>query len=91
MNFFNIGPLELIVIMMVVLIVFGPGKLPEMGRALGQAIREFRQMSSEVNKQLSEGMDMLETENKEKQKEATQPPPEKAANTEPAKENAPSQ
>ena len=39
---FGIGVPELILILVVGLIVFGPGKLPEMGRSLGQGIREFR-------------------------------------------------
>lgn len=38
----GIGISELIVILIVVLILFGPGKLPEVGKALGQAIREFK-------------------------------------------------
>jgi TatA/E family protein of Tat protein translocase len=39
---FNIGPLELIVVLIVALIVFGPKRLPELGRSLGKGIREFR-------------------------------------------------
>lgn len=36
------GPLELLVILMVVLLLFGGRKLPEIGRALGEGIKEFR-------------------------------------------------
>ena len=36
------GPFELIVIFLVVLLLFGANKLPEVGRALGQGIQEFR-------------------------------------------------
>jgi len=43
----NIGPMELLIILAIVLIVFGVGKLPEVGSALGKAIREFRQATSE--------------------------------------------
>jgi sec-independent protein translocase protein TatA len=39
---FNIGPLELIVVLIIALIVFGPKRLPELGRSLGRGIREFR-------------------------------------------------
>ncbi|HET8593550.1 MAG TPA: twin-arginine translocase TatA/TatE family subunit [Solirubrobacterales bacterium] len=39
---FNIGPLELIVVLIIALIVFGPKRLPELGRSLGKGIREFR-------------------------------------------------
>lgn len=37
------GPLELIIILVVVIIVFGVGRLPEIGGALGRGIREFRE------------------------------------------------
>ena len=43
---FGIGVPELILILVVGLIVFGPGKLPEMGRTLGKGIREFRKASN---------------------------------------------
>lgn len=39
---FNIGPTELILVLLVILIVFGVGRLPEVGGALGKGIREFR-------------------------------------------------
>jgi sec-independent protein translocase protein TatA len=39
---FNIGPLELVVVLIIALIVFGPKRLPELGRSLGKGIREFR-------------------------------------------------
>lgn len=38
----NIGPLEIVVILIIALIVFGPKRLPELGRSLGKGIREFR-------------------------------------------------
>jgi sec-independent protein translocase protein TatA len=38
----NIGPLELVVVLIIALIVFGPKRLPELGRSLGKGIREFR-------------------------------------------------
>jgi sec-independent protein translocase protein TatA len=39
---FNIGAPELIVILVIALLVIGPGKLPDVGSALGKSIREFR-------------------------------------------------
>ena len=39
---FGIGATELIVILVVALLIFGPGKLPEIGGALGRGIRDFR-------------------------------------------------
>jgi sec-independent protein translocase protein TatA len=38
----HIGPLELVIILAVILIIFGVGKLPQVGGALGKGIREFR-------------------------------------------------
>ncbi|MGB9886997.1 MAG: twin-arginine translocase TatA/TatE family subunit [Moorellales bacterium] len=40
---FNIGLPELLIILVICLIVFGAGKLPSVGRALGQSIREFKE------------------------------------------------
>jgi sec-independent protein translocase protein TatA len=47
---FNLGPTELIIILVIVLIVFGVGRLPEIGGALGKSIREFRQASTDADK-----------------------------------------
>lgn len=38
----NVGPLELAIILIIALVIFGPKKLPELGRSLGRGIREFR-------------------------------------------------
>ena len=38
----GIGPMELIVVLIVALIVFGPKKLPDLGRSLGTGMREFK-------------------------------------------------
>ena len=44
---FGLGMPELIVILVIVVIIFGAGKLPEIGGGLGRAIRNFRRASSE--------------------------------------------
>ncbi|MDD5006088.1 MAG: twin-arginine translocase TatA/TatE family subunit [Candidatus Omnitrophica bacterium] len=46
---FKIGLGELVVILVVVLLLFGPAKLPEIGKALGKAVREFRNALKDVN------------------------------------------
>jgi sec-independent protein translocase protein TatA len=38
----NIGPLELIVVLVIALVVLGPKKLPDMGRSVGRGMREFK-------------------------------------------------
>lgn len=42
----NVGPLELAIILIIALVIFGPKKLPELGRSMGRGIREFRQSVS---------------------------------------------
>jgi len=45
---FNIQGPELIILLVIALLVLGPGKLPEVGSALGKSIREFRKAASDV-------------------------------------------
>ena len=54
MDFFGIGAMELVMILLVAIIAFGPGKLPEIARTLGQGIRKFRMATTELSKTLSE-------------------------------------
>jgi sec-independent protein translocase protein TatA len=42
------GPLELVIILVIALVILGPGKLPDVGASLGKSIREFRKASSDV-------------------------------------------
>ncbi|MGH7861741.1 MAG: Sec-independent protein translocase subunit TatA/TatB [Candidatus Dormibacteraceae bacterium] len=51
---FDLHPIFLIVVVAVALILFGPGKLPEVGGAIGRGIREFRQAASGIVGQNSE-------------------------------------
>ncbi|MDP8224264.1 MAG: twin-arginine translocase TatA/TatE family subunit [Candidatus Lernaella stagnicola] len=47
MFFGGLGPWELIIILVIVLIIFGVGKLPEVGRGLGKGIREFKEATKD--------------------------------------------
>lgn len=44
----NVGPVELIIVLVIALLVLGPGKLPEVGAAFGKTIREFKKASSDI-------------------------------------------
>ncbi len=48
MGFFGIGAPEMVIILVVALIIFGPGKLPEVAGQAGKAVRDFRRMTSEL-------------------------------------------
>jgi len=52
--FSKIGLPELAVIFGVALLVFGPSKLPDLGRAMGRGLREFKDATAEVTKNISE-------------------------------------
>lgn len=43
---FNVGPMELIVVLVIALVVLGPKKLPEVGKSLGRGMREFKESIS---------------------------------------------
>ena len=47
-----IGWPELIILLIVVLIVFGPGKLPDIGNAIGRGVREFRKASNDLEESI---------------------------------------
>lgn len=47
MDIFGVGPMELLLILVIALIVFGPGKLPEVGAQLGRIVREIRKATNE--------------------------------------------
>ena len=52
---FGIHPAYLVVLLAVVLIIFGPGKLPELGGAIGRGMREFQQSVSGITRPHDEG------------------------------------
>lgn len=58
----NIGVPELILILVIALIIFGPGKLPEVGRSLGKTIREFRRSSRDIVEDVTESAKEIKQE-----------------------------
>ncbi len=46
---FGLGPTELIIILVIVLIIFGPRRLPELGKTIGKGINELRKSSSGID------------------------------------------
>jgi len=56
----DIGFQELVLILVIALLVFGPRKLPELGRALGRAMREFRRASDEFRSTLETNLELNE-------------------------------
>jgi len=52
----QIGPLEILVVAVVALIVFGPEKLPEIARSLGKAASELRRVAGEVRSEFESGL-----------------------------------
>ncbi len=52
--FGNIGLPEMMIIMVVALLVFGPKKMPEIGRSIGKAIREFKKSTEELKDRFEE-------------------------------------
>ncbi|MDA8336747.1 MAG: twin-arginine translocase TatA/TatE family subunit [Peptococcaceae bacterium] len=60
----GLGVPELLLLIVLALIIFGPGKLPEVGRSVGKAIGEFRRASSEVHREIVERPEDAGTEKK---------------------------
>ena len=58
MDFFGVGPLEVLLILAIALVVLGPRRLPEIGKTLGRTVRVLRKASfdltAQVNKELEE-------------------------------------
>jgi len=50
----NLGPMELFIILVIVLVVFGAKRVPEIGASIGKGIREFKRSVSDVDRQIRE-------------------------------------
>jgi len=72
----NVGPLEIAVVLVIVLIIFGPKRLPELGQSMGRGIREFKDsISGDKDK------DSPEEKRRELQASESQPTPPATATT----------
>jgi Tat protein translocase TatB subunit len=69
MEFFGMGTLEILVILVVALIVFGPGKLPQLARNLGRGMAALRKVTSDLTEEISKEFQELEKEGKEQVEE----------------------
>ena len=76
----NLGMPEMIFIFLLALVLFGPKKMPELGRQLGKALAEFKKASNEFKSQLETEMINIELEEKAKQA----PPPDNSPKILPA-------
>jgi len=61
-DFFGIGPMEIILILVIALLIFGPEKLPRIGRDIGKTLRSFKKATTDLSAQVSKE---LEQEKKE--------------------------
>ena len=66
--FGSIGMPELIIILTIALIIFGPRKLPELGRSLGKSLGEFKRASNELRNTLDEEIRLEEQRSTERQR-----------------------
>lgn len=62
MGFGSIGPTELIIIFVIILLIFGGKKLPELAKGLGKGIREFKKATKDVSDELD--IDKIEDDTK---------------------------
>jgi len=65
--FGSIGGTELMVIMVIALLIFGPRKLPELGRSLGKGLSEFKRASYDLKRSLEEEISLEERTERSKQ------------------------
>lgn len=87
----NIGPLELIIILAIALLIVGPGRLPGMGKAIGDTIREFRRASSDMSDATSDKPDESTPDQPEPNALSAQSEPNQVAQpAEPASSDEPS-
>lgn len=60
MNFFDMGFMEILVILFVALLIFGPGKIPGIARSFGKTVNSLRKMSQDVTSQVKKELEAEE-------------------------------
>jgi sec-independent protein translocase protein TatA len=65
----NIGPWELVFILVIALIVVGPGKLPEVAKSMGKAVNEFKKTTSGVKKEFQDAIKLDDVDKPSQPKE----------------------
>ena len=73
---FNLGPMEMILVMVVLLLVFGAKRLPELGSGLGKGIREFRRSMRELKDEVEHDEPVQQIRNPTRAQVAPPPPAE---------------
>jgi Tat protein translocase TatB subunit len=58
----SIGPLEMMMVGVIALIVFGPSRLPEIARSIGKAFAEFKRQANDIRSEFQSGLDADEIE-----------------------------
>lgn len=81
MGFQSLGMTELVIILVIALIIFGPRKLPDLGRSLGKSIGEFRRASNELKSTLEEEIRLEEVKEQRSKVEAEQASAAEVGNT----------
>jgi sec-independent protein translocase protein TatA len=69
----NVGPAELLIILVLALIVFGPKKLPEVGKSVGRALREFQQAKNDFMQTVNSEVDLDDTRGGSSSRTASRP------------------
>lgn len=87
--FGSIGVPELIIILTIALIIFGPRKLPELGRSLGRSLSEFKRASNELRATLDEEIRVDENRQAEQARATTSPTPNTPVSAPPETDSVP--
>ncbi len=74
MNFFGIGGGEVILVLVVALIIWGPKRLPEIARTLGKTMNMLKKSTSDLTSQITRELDTENIKDKEKEKDVPSPP-----------------